>query len=109
MDRIEVLMRLYEAPDSMTREQLADATRLDAGTVAKAATDLVSAGFAVRDPSGDSYRFSAKATDREAVHGLAQLYHQRPVTLVKLVYAQPSTAIQSFADAFRVVDKPKDE
>lgn len=102
-------MRLFEAPDSLTREQLADGTRLDAGTVAKAAADLVSAGFAVRDPSGNGFRFSATPGEREAVRGLAELYHQRPVTLVKLVYAQPSAAIQSFADAFRIVDTPKDE
>jgi DNA-binding MarR family transcriptional regulator len=108
-DHIEVLMRLYEAADAMTQAELVASTRLDAATVAKATTDLVAAKLVVRDPASGASRFDATPADRQAVQEVAELYHKRPVTLVKLVYAQPSSPVQSFADAFRIVDKHRDD
>ena len=39
---------------------------------------------------------------REQVHTLAQAYQERPVTLIRVIYALRDTKIQSFADAFKL-------
>jgi hypothetical protein len=33
---------------------------------------------------------------------LAEMYHTRPVTLVRAIYERPARAVQSFANAFRL-------
>jgi hypothetical protein len=38
----------------------------------------------------------------EHVHTLEQAYRERPVTLIRVIYALRDSSIQSFADAFRL-------
>jgi RIO-like serine/threonine protein kinase len=105
MDHVEVLMRLYESKgETLSAQELERAARLGPQTVERCASDLVSARLASRDPASDSYRFAATQPDQATVDELSALYHQRPVTLVKLVYAQPPNPVKSFADAFRLRD-----
>jgi hypothetical protein len=33
---------------------------------------------------------------------LAKVYNERPVTLIRMIYALKDTKIQSFADAFKI-------
>lgn len=108
MDHVEVLMRLYEAGKPLSMADLVQSSRLAAKTVGNVAADLVRARLAAHDAALAVFAYSASADDRAKVDALAALYNQKPVTLVKLVYAQPPTAVQSFADAFRIVD-PKDD
>lgn len=110
MDHIEVLMRLKDAdPEVQTPVQLERSTRLGPQTVSRALADLVHAGLAEQEPASNTYRYAPRAArDRAAVDEVAVLYHQRPVTLVKLVYEQPPTAVKSFADAFRLRDDRED-
>jgi hypothetical protein len=106
MDHVEVLMRLYEAGgEALTSQQLERGARLGPQTVARCAAELVSARLVSHDPASDSYRYAPPNVDRPTVEELASLYHQRPVTLVKLVYAQPPNPVKSFADAFRLRDE----
>lgn len=106
MDHVEVLVRLLEKQDGgMTEPELREATRLEPKSVARALQDLVRGEMAQFDEATGTYRFHSRSeAARIAVNGLVQLYHQRPVTLVKLVYSMPSIAISSFADAFRLRD-----
>ncbi|MBI4206001.1 MAG: hypothetical protein HY527_13350 [Betaproteobacteria bacterium] len=46
------------------------------------------------------YRAASDALDAQ-VHTLAQAYNERPVTLIRMIYALRDTRIQSFADAFK--------
>ena len=105
MDHVEVLMRLYEAGgEPVTSQELERGARLGPQTVARCAAELVHARLASHDPASDSYRYAPPNMDRATVDELSSLYHQRPVTLVKLVYAQPPNPVKSFADAFRLRD-----
>lgn len=105
MDHIEVLMRLYEVHgEPLTAHELERGARLGPQTVTRCATELVNARLVTHDPAADSYRYAPASADRPAVDELSALYHQRPVTLVKLVYAQPPNPVRSFADAFRLRD-----
>ena len=104
-------MRLFEAKGQpLTLDELQRTTRLGPVTVERAAKDLVTAHLAAHDAAAGTYSFVvSNAADRDTVTELAALYHQRPVTLVRLVYAQPPSPVKSFADAFRLRHDPEDK
>lgn len=104
MDHVEVIVRLRTAADTgMTEPQLRDATRLDAPQLERALQDLARGNIIRLNETNSRYLYQPRSdNDRAAVESLVQLYHQRPVTLVKLIYSMPSLAIESFADAFRL-------
>jgi len=58
-------------------------------------------GLVARAPGGFRY---APSTGELRAHAemLAQAYNQRPVTLIRIIYALRDTKIQSFAEAFRL-------
>lgn len=98
-------MRLVEAQGApLTLDELRTRSRLGPETTTRCAEHLVQARLATHDAAAGAYAFGADATDRAAVAELTVLYHQRPVTLVKLVYQQPPSPVTSFADAFRLRD-----
>jgi hypothetical protein len=111
MDHIEVLMRLVDAGGAELRaDEIIHQTRLGARTVSRALEDLVTSGLAARDTASGSFRYAPQGThDRTTIEALAKLYHQRPVTLVKLVYEQPPAPVKSFADAFRLRNLSSEE
>jgi hypothetical protein len=51
---------------------------------------------------GGDYRFEPNDALEEAVAQLAEMYNTKPVTLVRAIYDRPTTAIQQFADAFKL-------
>jgi DNA-binding IclR family transcriptional regulator len=111
MDHIEVLMRLVNHEGSpLTGDEVVRETRLGAREVGLALDDLVTSGLAALDSATGTYRYAPRgAEDRAAVESLAALYHQRPVTLVKLVYEQPPAPVKSFAEAFRLRSPASDK
>ena len=104
MDHVEVLMRLHADPNvALTASEVEAASRLGPETVRRSLDHLVRAGLARHDPASDSWRYAAGSIeDRRAVEALSVMYHQRPVSLVKLIYEQPPTPIKLFSDAFRL-------
>ncbi len=104
MDQVEVLMRLHPSPEtSMTTAAVITASRLGPETVRRALEHLARLGLVRHDPAGDSWRYTPASTDdRVAVDALSVMYHQRPVSLVKLIYEQPPTPVKLFSDAFRL-------
>ncbi len=73
-------------------------------TEAQAAGLLESfAGRGLVSRSGSEYRYAPATGElRRYAETLAQAYNQRPVTLIRIVYALRDTRIQSFAEAFRL-------
>jgi hypothetical protein len=109
MDHVEVVVRLSDKQGAgMTEPELRAATRLEPKQLLGALDDLVSAGILRFDGAARSWHYEPRsAEDRAAVESLTNLYHHRPVTLVKLIYSMPSRSIATFADAFRLrEDKP---
>jgi hypothetical protein len=47
-------------------------------------------------------RYCAAANADTQVRTLAQAYNERPVTLIRMIYALRDSKIQSFADAFKI-------
>lgn len=106
MDHLEVLMRLHANPTaSYATHELEELTHVRGRVLERCVEDLATAGL-VRWIDREGTRAlqygPREVSERRDVDALAQMYHQRPVTLVKFVYEQPSTPLRSFSDAFRV-------
>ena len=86
-------------PSVETAELLLQACRTpDMAVQAKQRDGLRAAGLL-----DESYRYRPASPELAAqVATLAQAYEQRPVTLIRLIYALRDTRIRSFADAFRL-------
>ena len=53
--------------------------------------------------AGQGYRYAPSTSELRAhAEMLAQAYNQRPVTLIRIIYALRDSKIQSFAEAFRL-------
>lgn len=57
----------------------------------------------------DQYQYAPRSKQLDDTVGeLSQLYQQRRVTVINLIYSAPVKKLQDFADAFRI-RKPKEE
>ncbi|HEX7446969.1 MAG TPA: hypothetical protein VF306_05455 [Pirellulales bacterium] len=84
----EVGRALYTVPEMMAA-QLADLE-------AKGLLELT-------DASQPCYRYRPRLDELDAMVGrLAELYKQRRVAVISLMYAEPADKSRSFADAFRI-------
>jgi hypothetical protein len=107
MEYIETLLTLAgDETRRWTPAEIATLTHASAASAAGCLEKLVEAGFAtrVRSSSAATYQYSPKDPSvRKTVSSLEEMYRTRPVTLIKAIYERPATsAVQSFADAFRV-------
>jgi DNA-binding IclR family transcriptional regulator len=99
MDHVEVLLALFH-PASGEHEltALAESTRLSRAVLQGVLADLEAEGLAVRE--GTTYRFGGSASIRAATAELEALYHSRPVTLVRAIYARPAR-VSSLTEVLR--------
>ena len=97
-------MCLHGSPDAArATAEVQAATRLGPETVRRSLEHLTRSGLLRHDSAADTWRYSGGSVeDRRAVDALSIMYHQRPVTLVKLIYEQPPTPLKLFSDAFRL-------
>jgi len=59
-------------------------------------------GLAAR-VEGNQWRYQPASPDLDShVRTLARLYNERPVTLIRMIYALRDTKIKTFADAFKI-------
>lgn len=107
MDYVEVLLRLRRDADRTWRsEEIASELRIEPRTAEQALHDFSVAGLA-RDDRG-AYAYAPRSdSERKAVDGLAVMYNERPVTLVRALYDRPAQALRSFSDAFRIREQDK--
>ena len=104
MDHIEVLMRLHGSPETaLATRDIEIQSRLGPETTRRSLEHLARNGLARHDAAADSWTFVATTSaERRAVEALSVMYHQRPVTLVKLIYDAPPAPLKLFSDAFRL-------
>ncbi len=103
VDAAELLLLFHAQPDSaFTLEEAAGrlAPGVATGEIVKRLEAYCSAGILSRD--GSRYRYNTGTPLAGNVERLAQAYQQRPVTLVRIIYALRDSRIQSFADAFKL-------
>ena len=101
---VEALLMLRRtAPAALPVDAVASEAQLPSEAAARRCLeDLVGARLA-QGAGKDLYRYApAQPEARDAVDALARMYNEKPVTLVRAVYARPAGPVQAFADAFRL-------
>jgi hypothetical protein len=104
MVHIEVLLLLQRtAPRGWTGQLAAIELRTSPELADGALADLETSRVAERVPGTNERRLNVSDDQVvAAVLQLQQVYDTRPVTLIKALYKRPPTAVQAFADAFRL-------
>jgi len=106
VDAAELLVLLAHEPERQySVREAVDAMRPTAVTEAAARRYLLHflARGLVTAPKEDAYRYEPASPERDTmVRALTRVYNERPVTLVRMIYAPRDEKIRSFADAFRI-------
>lgn len=99
----ELLLLLRERPEvSLTAEEalLKLGPGVALGELAKHLELMEARGLLARD--GRRYRYRPKSELALQADNLAIAYSQKPVTLIRIIYAFRDSSIKSFADAFKL-------
>jgi hypothetical protein len=100
VDAAELLLLTFHNPDVAWQAEQA-AERLPESSAAAVAKHLEA--FRAAGLLDASYRFRPGSAELQAhVTMLAKAYEERPVTLIRLIYALRDRKIRSFADAFKL-------
>ncbi|HEU5100026.1 MAG TPA: hypothetical protein VFU22_13450 [Roseiflexaceae bacterium] len=105
VDQLRMLLLLQASPErGWSPLSVSAKLYLQPGVVQVGLDTLQRKGFlAVHDQSDPRYRYQPASTELEQmVRAVVKLDQTRPVTLIKLIYARPKDALQSFADAFKL-------
>ncbi|MBA3579549.1 MAG: hypothetical protein H0W42_06120 [Gemmatimonadaceae bacterium] len=107
MDHVELLETLRGSRDvSFTPAELAEKMRKPEPLVEMCLESLALGGLAAQLSDG-TYRYAAlEGTLDRTAESVVRLYNERPVTLVRLLYERPPTAVNTFADAFKLRKDP---
>jgi predicted ArsR family transcriptional regulator len=104
IDEIEVLLTVFaRRGELMAPADVATATQKPESAAREHLKQLAARGFVVHHEMDDAYSYPTRAGDTDgAIEQLSRMYNERPVTLIRALYDRPSTAVRSFADAFRL-------
>ena len=106
VDAAELLVLLGGHPDERyTARQAVDAMRPTALSEPSARRYLLHfhSRSLVEGGETEGYRYAPASPELEAmVRALTRVFNERPVTLVRMIYAPKDDKIRSFADAFRI-------
>jgi hypothetical protein len=103
VDAAELLLLFRARPDLALTPQEAVAKLgpgINAGDVAGYLSLFASRGLLILE--NDRYRYLPQSELAPQVEKLALAYNQRPVTLIRVIYAFRDGRIRSFADAFKL-------
>jgi hypothetical protein len=107
VDAAELLLALAREPErawpiAELLGRLGPDVRMTEAEAAKQLELFQSRGLVARDAE-ERVRFHPDSAPLKAhVQALAKAYNQRPVTLIRMIYALRDARIQSFADAFKL-------
>jgi hypothetical protein len=102
--RLEVLLLTRSQPTKeWTAEELGAKLYTSVESIAGHLAFLTANGIlAASDPPATAYRYHpAKPETDELLGRLADLYRERRVSIVTLIYSRPDSDVRTFSDAFR--------
>ena len=101
---VEALLMLRRAaPGAVEPSAVAAEAQLPTLVAARRCLDDLVGARLAEGAGRDTYRYApTQPGAREAVDALARMYNEKPVTLVRAVYARPAGPVHAFADAFRL-------
>lgn len=106
IDQLEILRILGEDPArEWPAAALAAQVQCEPAAVAAHAAALRARGLLASETRGAEvvWRHAPQGPEAERLVGLLlQMYKQRPVSMIKLVYARAKDPVRAFADAFRL-------
>jgi hypothetical protein len=110
VDAAEVLLLLHRDPERWWSAEdvvsaLAPSVSLTPSAAAACLAAFQANGLVAAGPDKRVQYRSAVADLEAHIRTLAQAYRERPVTLIRVIYALRDNKIQSFADAFRLKGK----
>lgn len=111
LDALEILIFMVSKPgESWTADELVKCVRpneIPEATITQYLHAFLALGLLGTAP-GERYRYSPGTAEiARAVAGLQQAHNEKPVTLIRTLYAiGDSKKIQGFADAFRLKKDP---
>ena len=101
IQQVEALELLSRDPErEWTSAQVSRTLHIPAQACATWLDQFVTAGLV--DRGADGVKHATRGRDARAVDELIDLYGRRRTTVIEAIYNKPSSAIQSFSDAFRV-------
>lgn len=100
---LEVLLLLHgESQRTWSADEIARHFRGSPTAIAEYLAHFKRAAFIVEERP-DAYRYAPKDIDTDAtVSELAALYSERPVSVVDVIYTEPSDPVRALADAFKL-------
>jgi hypothetical protein len=105
IDQLEVLRLLWEDPAAeWTEAALAAELQAPPADLTGHVAALAARGLLHAEPrgAGVACRYGPRDPDRDALlRKVLGLYRERPVSMIKLVYARARDPLRNFADAFR--------
>jgi DNA-binding MarR family transcriptional regulator len=106
IDQLEILRVLAESQGKgWNLADLSKELQSSPETISAHIAELSARGLLITSsPGGDVIsRFGAATPELESqVSSVLQLYQERPVTMIKLVYAQANQRLRTFSDAFKI-------
>jgi hypothetical protein len=102
--QLEMLLLLRHDPErTWTPSDVGQSLYTSPEVCAAQLEDLRSRGLLSRLESESRYRYAPSSPELEAVVTiLAELYRERRVTVITLIYSKPVDKVQTFADAFKL-------
>lgn len=101
VQQVETLELLLREPDrEWTSAQISRTLHIPPDACAKWLERFVAVG--VLEQGDEGVRHAGKGPHVRAADDLVDLYARRRTTVIEAIYNKPSTAIQSFSDAFRM-------
>lgn len=109
VEQLEILRVLGEAPDrEWSDEEIRGQVQVSEESVKAHLQSLQERGL-LRSRRAEARIYcqygAQSAKLAEQVRRLLELYRQRPVTMIRMVYERPSMSLREFSDAFRLRKK----
>ena len=104
LEQLEILLLLASQPErAWSVDAVYDVIRSSRSSATERLDELRLQGLlSVSDEKKGLYRYQPQTPESAAAIGtLAQLYKERRVKIVELIYSQPTDPLQHFAEAFK--------
>lgn len=109
MDHLEILRVLGDEPGrEWVDEEVGMQAQVTPETTRTRIQELSQLGFIRCRTDGERFvcQYGPHTAELEVkLQKLLDLYRQRPVTMIRMIYDRPATALRNFADAFRLKSK----
>lgn len=99
---LEALLLIVNSRREWTAREVGDAMYISPESSEAQLTGLVDARLLARkDENPPRYYYDPSIADDKTVRQLAEVYSRMRVRVIEMIYQNPRTTIQSFADAFK--------